>query len=242
MVKKRLDILLAEQGLAESREKAQRLIRAGMVKVNDQPATKPGQQVDDTLPITVEGGARYVSRGGEKLQGAMDHWPHLHPEGQICIDIGSSTGGFTDCMLQHGAVKVYAVDVGKGELHWNLRNDDRVAVMEQTNARYIEPHQFDPRPTFCSIDVSFISLELILPAAQRIVQPGSDILSLIKPQFEAGAKFLRKGVVVDPQVRERVCEDIRLFGEGLGLRWHGIIPSPIHGPKGNVEFIAHWTT
>lgn len=242
MAKVRLDVLLADRGLAESREKAQRLIRAGLVRVDGQIGSKPGHSVSDDVDITLEGRDRFVSRGGDKLQGAFDHWPDLTCEGQVCIDIGSSTGGFTDCMLQHGATRVYAVDVGKGQLHWDLRQDDRVVVMEQCNARYLECEQVDPRPSFGVTDVSFISLRLILPAAGRVLLPGSTFISLIKPQFEAGAEHLRKGVVVDPAVRDRVVNEITTFGQDeLGWTCQEVVPSPLKGPKGNVEFLARWT-
>jgi len=194
------------------------------------------------VELEVEAPPRFVSRGGDKLQGAFETWPDLSPAGLVCIDIGSSTGGFTDCLLQHGAEKVYAVDVGKGQLHWDLRNHAQVVVMEETNARYLEAASFDPRPAFGVTDVSFISLTLILPAAARVLLPGSVFISLIKPQFEAGAKNLRKGVVVDEAVRQEVVERIRAFGETeLGWRCGGIVPSPLKGPAGNVEFLALWT-
>lgn len=240
-MKPRLDLLLTSRGLAESREKAQRLIRAGQVRVNGQVATKPGAAVAEDVELEVEAPPRFVSRGGDKLQGAFDTWPELSPAGQVCIDIGSSTGGFTDCLLQHGAQKVYAVDVGKGQLHWDLRNHPDVVVMEETNARYLEAAAFEPRPAFGVTDVSFISLTLILPAAARVLLPGSVFISLIKPQFEAGAKNLRKGVVVDEAIRQEVVERIRNFAESeLGWSCGGIVPSPLKGPAGNVEFLALW--
>lgn len=241
MPKTRLDVLVTDRGLAESREKAQRLIRAGQVRVNEQVSSKPGATFKADVEIEVAGGPRFVSRGGEKLMGAVQEWPDISLANRVCIDVGSSTGGFTDCMLQHGARQVYAVDVGKGQLHWDLRNDERVTVMEQTNARYLEADAFAPTPDFCSIDVSFISLRLILPAVVRIMRNGGEIVSLIKPQFEAGAKDLRKGVVTDPAVRDRVVDEIREFGiNELPLDWQGLCTSPIKGPKGNVEFLARW--
>lgn len=236
-----MDVLLATRGLAESREKAQRLIRAGQVRVKGQVMSKPGVQFPEDAEVEIESPPRFVSRGGDKLLGAFDAWPDLNPAGQVCIDIGSSTGGFTDCLLQHGAEKVYAVDVGKGQLHWDLRNHDRVVVMEETNARYLEAETFQPRPSFGVTDVSFISLTLILPAAARVLVPGSTFVSLIKPQFEAGAENLRKGVVVEDAVRQEVVERIRHFGTGeLGWSCLGIVPSPLKGPAGNVEFLARW--
>lgn len=241
MAKVRLDVLVHRQGLTESREQAQRLIRAGKIRVNEQVATKPGFTVADDVHLTLESPPPFVSRGGEKLMGALNAWPDLPLKDAVAIDIGSSTGGFTDCMLQHGAVKVYAVDVGRGQLHWDLRNDPRVDVREETNARYLEAADFDPRPTFCSIDTSFISLKLILPAADRVLLPGSTVVSLIKPQFEAGAKNLRKGVVVDEAIRQQVVDDIRSFGcEQLHWQWLGVETSPLKGPAGNVEFLARW--
>jgi 23S rRNA (cytidine1920-2'-O)/16S rRNA (cytidine1409-2'-O)-methyltransferase len=239
----RLDLRVVRENLADSREQAQRLIRSGKIRVDGQMATKPGHAVAQDATLTCDQPPPYVSRGGEKLAGALTCWPDLTEmiPGRIAIDIGSSTGGFTDCLLQNGAEKVYAVDVGKGQLHWDLRNDPRVDVREQTNARYLEATDFDPRPSFGVTDVSFISLKLILPAAQRVLLPGSTFVSLIKPQFEAGKKHLRKGVVVDEDIRQRVVEDIVQFGESE-LKWtcHGVTRSPLTGPKGNVEFLARW--
>ena len=241
MTKDGLDVLVTRQGLAESREKAQRLIRAGQVRVNGQTSTKPGVQIDAESELSVDQPPRFVSRGGEKLMGAIEAWSDLSIRNAVAIDIGSSTGGFTDCLLQHGAAKVYAVDVGRGQLHWDLRNDERVDVREQTNARYLEAADFDPRPTLGVTDVSFISLELILPAADRVLLPGSEMVSLIKPQFEAGRHQLRKGVVVDESVREETVEKIRRFGtETLGWSCLDVKRSPLQGPKGNVEFLARW--
>lgn len=241
MAKVRLDVLVHKRELTDSREQAQRLIRAGKIRVNGQVASKPGFTVSEESELTLEQPPRFVSRGGDKLMGALEAWPDLPVKGAVAIDIGSSTGGFTDCMLQHGAVKVYAVDVGRGQLHWDLRQDERVDVREETNARYLEAKDFDPRPTFCSIDTSFISLRLILPAAGRVLLPGSQVVSLIKPQFEAGQKHLRKGVVVDEDIRQQVVRDIRHFGcAELGWEWMDVTRSPLKGPKGNVEFLARW--
>ena len=241
MAGERLDQRVFREGLAASREQAQRLIRAGKIRIDGQVATKPGQAVKAGTHLTCDQPPRFVSRGGEKLMGALERWPDLPIAGRIAIDIGSSTGGFTDCLLQHGAAKVYAVDVGKGQLHWDLRNDERVEVREQTNARYLEAGDFDPRPAFGVTDVSFISLKRILPAADRVLVRGSEFVSLIKPQFEAGQQHLRKGVVVDEHIREQVVEDIRTFGTGeLGWTCLGVLPSPLKGPKGNVEFLARW--
>ncbi len=241
MARERLDVALTRLGLAESREKAQRLIRAGQVRVRGQVVAKPNHQVDPEDTFDIEHPPRFVSRGGEKLLGAIQAWPNLPIQEAVAIDIGSSTGGFTDCLLQHGARFVYAVDVGRGQLHWDLRQDERVEVREQTNARYLEAKEFDPRPTLGVTDVSFISLELILPAAHRVLLPGSDMISLIKPQFEAGRHQLRKGVVVDDAVREETVEKIRSFATNeLGWTCLDITTSPLKGPKGNVEFLARW--
>ena len=241
MAKIRLDVLVHQRDLSESREKAQRLIRAGKIRVNGQVASKPGFTVADDVELELEQPPRFVSRGGDKLMGALDEWSDLPITDAVAIDIGSSTGGFTDCMLQHGAVKVYAVDVGRGQLHWNIRQDGRVDVREETNARHLKASDFDPRPTFCVIDTSFISLKLILPAADRVLLPGSEVVSLIKPQFEAGQKNLRKGVVVEERIRQQVVDDIRTYGvDHLGWEWLGVARSPLKGPKGNVEFLARW--
>lgn len=241
MPAERLDLRVVRENLADSREQAQRLIRAGKIRVNGQVASKPGQSVKPDTELTCDQPPRFVSRGGEKLMGALEEWPDLGIADSVAIDIGSSTGGFTDCLLQHGAKKVYAVDVGKGQLHWDLRQDERVDVREQTNARYLEADDFDPRPSFGVTDVSFISLKLILPAADRVLLPGSTFISLIKPQFEAGQKHLRKGVVVDEEIRQAVVDDIVAFGtEELKWTCLGVVRSPLKGPKGNVEFLARW--
>jgi len=242
MKKIRLDQLLVERELAESREKAKRLILAGQVLVDGHAAPKPGHPVAQDQPITIKEAARFVSRGGEKLEGAMEAFP-IELEGKICLDIGSSTGGFTDCMLQHGAIKIYAVDVGKGQLHWKLREDDRVVVMEGVNARYLTAEDIPEAADFASIDTSFISLTKILPAVQKLLKPGGEIVSLIKPQFEAGKKAVDKGrgVITDPAIHEEVISMVQKFGtEELGLEWLGLSTSPIKGPKGNIEFLAHW--
>ena len=242
MQKTRLDQLLVERGLAESREKAKRLILAGQVLVDGQPAPKPGHPVTLDHELTLKETARFVSRGGDKLEGAMKDF-HLDLTDATCLDIGSSTGGFTDCMLQHGAIKVYAVDVGKGQLHWKLREDQRVIVMESTNARYLTPNEINDPADFASIDTSFISLTKILPAVKGLLKPNGEIVSLIKPQFEAGKEAVDKGrgVITDPMIHEEVIAKIKKFGtEELGLEWLGIATSPLKGPKGNIEFLAHW--
>ncbi|MDK2963797.1 MAG: rRNA (cytidine1920-2-O)/16S rRNA (cytidine1409-2-O)-methyltransferase [Verrucomicrobiota bacterium] len=242
MKKIRLDQLLVEKGMAESREKAKRLILAGKVLVDGHNAPKPGYTLAPDHKVVLKEGERFVSRGGEKLEGAMQAFP-ISLEGKVCLDIGSSTGGFTDCMLQHGAVKVYAVDVGKGQLHWKLREDPRVVVMESVNARYLTAEDFPEQAGFASIDTSFISLTNILPAVKRLLKPGGKIVSLIKPQFEAGKTEVDKGrgVITDPAIHETVISNIREFGtKKLGLEWIGLATSPIKGPKGNVEFLAYW--
>jgi len=242
MKKIRLDQLLVEKGLAESREKAKRLILAGQILVDGHPSPKPGHNLAPDHKIILKEAERFVSRGGEKLEGAMEAFP-IELKGQVCLDIGSSTGGFTDCMLQHGATKVYAIDVGKGQLHWKLREDDRVVVMEGTNARHLTPKDLPEPADFASIDTSFISLTNILPAVKGLLKPGGEIVSLIKPQFEAGKEDVNKGrgVITNPTIHEAVISKIRKFGtEELGLKWIGLETSPLKGPKGNIEFLAYW--
>lgn len=242
MKKVRLDQLLVEKGIAESREKAKRLILAGKILVDGHAAPKPGHPLSPDHKIVLKEAERFVSRGGDKLEGAMQAFG-LDLTDKICMDIGSSTGGFTDCMLQHGAAKVFAVDVGKGQLHWKLREDKRVIVMEGTNARYLELDDLGESADFASIDTSFISLTKILPAVQQLLKPGGEIVSLIKPQFEAGKEAVDKGrgVITDPTIHEDVITKVKKFGtEELGLNWLGLSTSPLKGPKGNVEFLAHW--
>lgn len=242
MKKIRLDQLLVEKGLAESREKAKRLILSGQILVDGLPSPKPGHNLAPDHPIVLKEAERFVSRGGEKLEGAMTAFP-IVMAGKICLDIGSSTGGFTDCMLQHGATKVYAIDVGKGQLHWKLREDARVVVMEGVNARYLTPADLPEPADFASIDTSFISLTNILPAVKGLLKPGGEIVSLIKPQFEAGKEDVDKGrgVITDPAIHKAVISKVRKFGiEELGLEWLGMSISPLKGPKGNTEFLAYW--
>ena len=243
MPKIRLDQLLVQRGLVESREKAQRLVRAGMVRINDQPANKPGHQYLDDADLFVKEKEKYVSRGGLKIEGAGKEFK-FDLEGTVCLDIGSSTGGFTDFMLQNGAVKVYAVDCGTNQLHYKLREDPRVVVMENTNARYLTTEDIPEQADFCSIDTSFISLTKILPPLKILMKSGGHIISLIKPQFEAGKDQVGKGGVVrDPAIHEEVIEKIKRFGtEELGFEWLGLCTSPITGPAGNVEFLAYWRT
>ena len=240
-MKQRLDQLMVQRGLAESREKAQRLVLAGEVRVAGQVVTKPGHDYAADVEVTVARPERFVSRGGEKLEAAFGAFA-LDVTGKICVDIGASTGGFTDCLLQHGAARVYAVDVGRGQLHWRLQNDPRVVVMDEVNARFLRPGQLTETPALVTVDASFISLTLLLPAVKELLAPGGEIVTLIKPQFEAGrAEVGKGGVVRDPRLRQQVVERIREFGERtLGLNWCGVCESPLQGPAGNVEFLAYW--
>jgi len=241
-MKKRLDILLVEKGLATGRDKAKALIMAGSVYVNGQKALKPGEEIPPESVLELRGDnaeRRYVSRGGLKLEKALDVFG-VSLEGLVCADIGASTGGFTDCMLQNGAAKVYAVDVGYGQLAWTLRIDPRVVVLERTNARYLSPEQIPEPLGFISADVSFISLTLILPVVLRLLKEDGQAVCLIKPQFEAGKdKVGKKGVVRDPDVHAEVIEKIRDFALGIGFSVQGIDCSPIKGPQGNVEYLIH---
>ncbi|MDX9867928.1 MAG: TlyA family RNA methyltransferase [Kiritimatiellia bacterium] len=240
-MKERLDTLLVRAGLAESKERAQRLIWAGEVFAAGQLATKAGHKYPDDVALTVKAQPRFVSRGGEKLEGAFAAFSAFHVTGKVCLDVGASTGGFTDCLLQHGAARVIALDVGKGQLHWSLRQDPRVRVMESFNARYLRPTDLPEPPGIGVTDVSFISLKHILPPMSDVLPPGGEIVSLIKPQFEAGRGNVPGGVVRDPAVREAVVEEIRAFGtEMLHLDWLGCVPSPLLGPEGNVEYLAWW--
>ena len=239
MAKQRLDTLLVSRGLVDSREQAQRLILAGEIKVNGHPSGKPGQKIDEEAQLTVKNKPRYVSRGGLKLEGALKAFP-VSAEGKICIDIGSSTGGFTDCLLQHGATKVHAIDVGTNQLVWKLRNDPRVIVKEQFNARYMTPEDIGEPVNLIVSDVSFISLTKILPAAFGIMAEGGDALVLIKPQFELQPEDIGAGGIVrDPLLHQRAVEKIKTFvTEELGRQWMGCTNSPITGTDGNCEFLA----
>ena len=233
--KERLDKLLVARGLAESREQAQRLIMAGLVLVEDRPATKPGHKIPADAAIRVKERPQYVSRGAHKLIAGLDAFG-VEPAGWVCADLGASTGGFTDVLLQRGAARVYAVDVGYGQLHWRLRNDPRVVVMERTNARYLESL---PEPVqLAVIDASFISLRLLLPAARRVLAPDGQIIALVKPQFEAGRERVGKGGVVrDPRVHRDVLREMVDWAAEHGFGPRGLVPSPILGPKGNREFL-----
>jgi 23S rRNA (cytidine1920-2'-O)/16S rRNA (cytidine1409-2'-O)-methyltransferase len=237
--KQRLDTLLVSRGFFESREKAQRAIMAGEVIVGDHRVDKPGAQTAADAEIIVKGGLRYVGRGGLKLEAALSAFA-VDPTGAICLDIGASTGGFTDCLLQHGAAKVYAIDVGHSQLDWKIRSDPRVVVREKLNARHLTRADIPEAPSICVIDVSFISLTLILPPAFGVLTPSAVILALIKPQFELGKTEVGKGGIVrDPAGHEAAVSRIRDFVTGtLGRKWEGVIESPILGGEGNKEFLA----
>lgn len=239
-MKKRIDVLLFERGLAPSREKARTLIMAGSVYVNNQKFDKPGDTVSDDAEIEVRGSTlKYVSRGGLKLEKAMQLFP-IDLNGKICMDIGASTGGFTDCMLQNGAQRVYSVDVGYGQLAWQLRQDPRVVNLERTNARYLTREQVPEEIDFFSVDVSFISLRIILPAVRPLLRDGGQAVCLIKPQFEAGReKVGKKGVVRDRAVHEEVVETICRFAVENGYSVLGLTFSPVKGPEGNIEYLAY---
>ena len=251
MSKVRLDVLLVERGLAESRAKAQALIMAGQVRVAGQTTLKPATAVQADSVLTVDSGPRFVSRGGEKLEGALKAFG-FDVTGLICADVGSSTGGFTDCLLQRGAAKVYAIDVGKGILHWKLRNDPRVVVMEETNARFVESL---PEPvSLVVVDASFISLKILLPVIKRWFnifplstfdegkrkEARNDVIALIKPQFEAGKKDVSRGdgVIRDPEIHRQVLTDVLTYAKEEGFAIRGLVKSPLLGPKGNAEFLV----
>ena len=238
--KTRLDVLLVERGLQETRQKAQATIMSGLVFVNGQRVDKPGTAVPNEAAIEVRGNAlKYVSRGGLKLEKAMASFP-VRLDGAICGDIGASTGGFTDCMLQNGAEKVYAVDVGYGQLDWRLRNDPRVVCLERTNARYLSTQEIPQPLDFASIDVSFISLKLIFPALYQLLRQGGEIACLIKPQFEAGReKVGKKGVVRDSAVHLEVLEHFLEHARDNHLAVLGVTYSPIRGPEGNIEYLGY---
>ena len=239
MEKKRLDVLLFERGLAESRQKAQAVVMSGQVYVNGQKVDKAGTPTPADAPIEVRGGGlKYVSRGGLKLEKAMGTWP-ISLAGAVCADIGASTGGFTDCMLQNGASKVYAVDVGYGQFAWKLRSDTRVVCMERTNARSLTHEQIPDELDFASVDVSFISLNLILPPLRGLMKRSGQAVCLIKPQFEAGKdKVGKKGVVRDKAVHQEVLEHFLEHAASAGFGVRGLTWSPIRGPEGNIEYLG----
>ena len=240
MKKIRLDQLVFDLGLTESRERAKTTIMSGLVYVNGQKADKPGMQVMPDAKVEVRGNALpYVSRGGFKLEKALQVFP-IDPTGKVCIDCGASTGGFTDVLLQNGATRVYAVDVGYGQLAWSLRNDPRVVSMERTNVRYISSEQIPEMLDLAVMDVSFISIELILPAIVPLLKDGADVVCLIKPQFEAGREEVgKKGVVRDSAVHQRVIERILSVVPQFGYSAVGLDYSPIRGPEGNIEYLCH---
>ena len=238
----RLDQLVVQKGLVESREKAKALIMAGEVMVDGARADKPGHSFPKDCEITLKTGTiPYVSRGGLKLKAAIDYF-NIDVNNLVMLDIGASTGGFTDCLLQNNAKKVFAVDVGYGQLHWKLRQDPRVVVIEKTNARYLEPEKINDKPDGAVIDVSFISLKLVIPVVSKLLPDNSFIIALIKPQFEAGKDQVGKGGVVrDEEVHNKIVNDIREFCINQGWKSEGEIPSPILGPKGNKEFLIYLT-
>lgn len=237
-VRIRLDALLLERGLVESRERGRRLIMAGEVTVNGQLADKPGAMIPGDAAVAIKTPPRFVSRGGDKLAAGLEAFG-LNVNGWVCADVGASTGGFTDCLLQNGAAKVYAIDVGNGILDWKLRNDPRVAVMEDTNARYLR--SLPELMQLVTIDASFISLRLLLPVAQKWLTLDGEIVALIKPQFEAGKDRVgRKGVVRDPEVHREVLTKVLSFAHSIGCHTYGLIRSPLLGPAGNVEFLARF--
>jgi len=241
-MRERLDIALVSRGLAPSRSAAQALVLEGKVRVNGQVETKAGRALAPEAALEVERPPRFVSRGGEKLEGAFEKFTDFSVSGRVCLDVGSSTGGFTDCLLQHGAQRVMAVDVGTNQLAFKLRSDPRVWVRENFNARYMTAADLPERPTRAVTDVSFISLKLILPPMAEVLLPGGEIVSLIKPQFEAGKGMAPGGVVTDPAVRAKAVADISAFGTtALGLALLGVVESPLRGKdKGNIEYLAHW--
>ena len=240
-MKERLDVLLVNEGYAPSREKAKAIIMSGNVYVNGQKEDKAGTAFDRSkIQLEVrENTQKYVSRGGLKLEKAMEQWG-FELTGKICMDIGASTGGFTDCMLQNGATKVYSVDVGHGQLAWKLRNDERVVCMEQTNFRYMVPGDIDDALDFASVDVSFISLTKILIPARNLLRPGGEMVCLIKPQFEAGREKVGKnGVVREPEIHTEVIRKIVDYAESIGFEVLHLDYSPIRGPEGNIEYLIH---
>jgi len=239
-MKQRLDIYLFENGYADSREKAKSIIMEGIVYVNDQKSDKAGDMITDDDKIEVRGNSlKYVSRGGLKLEKAMSSF-NITLNDKICMDVGASTGGFTDCMLQNGAKKVYCVDVGYGQLAWKLRQDERVVNMERTNIRYVTENDIDEKLDFASIDVAFISLKLVLPVVFNLLKDNGEVVALIKPQFEAGReKVGKKGVVRDKSVHIEVIDNVLEFTRSFGFKVSEVTFSPIKGPEGNIEYLMH---
>ena len=239
-VKKRLDVLLTEQGYADTRSKAQAIIMSGLVYVNGQKADKPGVSYEETVELEVRGAVcPYVSRGGLKLEKALRDFGGK-PEGYVRSDSGASTGGFTDCLLQQGAKKVFAIDVGYGQLDWKIRSDPRVVVMERTNIRYVTPEQLGEPLDLSVVDVSFISLKIVLPAIKQLLKPTGQVLCLIKPQFEAGKeKVGKKGVVREKSTHKEVLDKFVALADEVEFKILGLTFSPVKGPEGNIEFLAH---
>lgn len=240
MGKERIDKLIVERGLAESRARAQALILAGQVLVGEQRVDKPGQMIQADADIRIKGDSpKYVSRGGLKLEAALDEFK-IDPAGKTCLDVGASTGGFTDCLLQHGAARVWAIDVGHNQLAWRMRQDPRVEVMEGVNARNLEAIQFPERFTLATIDVSFISIIKILPSVRRVIDEGADLIALVKPQFEVGkGEVGRGGIVTDALKHRRVLNEVVASATGASFSAAGLIGSPILGAEGNREFLLH---
>ena len=239
-VKKRLDVLLTEQGYADSRSKAQAIIMSGLVYVDGPKADKPGVSYEESVSLEVRGAVcPYVSRGGLKLEKALRDFG-VKPLGYVCSDSGASTGGFTDCLLQQGAKKVFAIDVGYGQLDWKIRSDDRVVVMERTNIRYVTPEQLGEPLDLSVVDVSLISLKIVLPTIKTLLKPTGQVVCLIKPQFEAGKeKVGKKGVVRDPATHKEVLDQFVALAQELEFKILGLTFSPVKGPEGNIEFLAH---
>lgn len=246
MKRERIDKLLVDRGLAESRTKAQAMVMAGVVLVNEQRVEKPSQQFDTNSSVRVKGGddptTRYVGRGGLKLEAALREF-QINVDGRVCLDVGASTGGFTDCLLQHGASKVVAIDVGHNQIDWRLRNDSRVEVREGVNARYLQPEEFQEKFDLAVVDVSFISATKVLPAIVPLVRKGGPIITLIKPQFEVGrGEVGGGGIVRDEAKRLRAVAEVNRAASELGLEVVGLMRSPIEGAEGNVEFLAVYKT
>ena len=242
-IKKRLDVLLVDLGYAETRTKAQAIIMSGLVYVDGQKADKPGVSYEESVSVEVRtGGCPYVSRGGLKLEKALRDFG-VDPTGYVCSDSGASTGGFTDCLLQQGASKVFAIDVGYGQLDWKIRSDPRVVVMERTNVRYVTPEDLGEPLDLSVIDVSFISLRIVLPVIKTLLKPTGQVLCLIKPQFEAGKDTVAKGkgVIRDPAVHKEVLDHFVALTQEIGFTILGLTFSPVKGPEGNIEFLAHLT-
>jgi len=234
--RQRADRLLVERGLFESRAKAQAAIEAGLVRADDAPVRKPSEEIAVDASLQASAAHPYVSRGGLKLAAALDHF-HFDPRGRVCLDVGASTGGFTQVLLERGAARVFAVDVGRGQLHESLRARSEVVSLEQSDIRTLSPARLGEPPDLVTVDVSFISLKLVLPATLALTARPAQLVALIKPQFEAGRAQLKKGIVRDEAVRATVCDDIAAFVASLGWRVLGVIPSPISGGDGNAEFL-----